>query len=59
MITQNIDTCWIPSQQDKVKVTNFKKLPKLQFVLNFEEKTLHATHLKLLDKMCEYEMAPM
>ena len=36
------------SKQDKVKVTNFKKLPKLQIL----QKTLHATHLlKLLDNM--------
>ena len=37
------------SKEDKVKVTNFEKLPKL-----------HATHLlKLLDNMCKYEMDPM
>ena len=52
---------WLPiltsdfkSKQDKVKVTNFKKLPKYQ-ILKFQ----HATHLlKFLDKMCEYKMDP-
>ena len=46
------------SKQDKVKVRNFKKLPK---ILNFDilQETLHATHLlKLLDKMYKYEMDP-
>ena len=42
-------------KQDKVKVTNFKKLPKIQIL----QETLHATHLlKLLDKMYKYEMDP-
>ena len=37
------------SKEDKVKVTNLKNLPKF-----------HATHLlKLLDKMCKYDMDPM
>ena len=36
------------SKEDKVKVTNLKNLPKL-----------HATHLlKLLNKMCKYEIDP-
>ena len=36
----------------KVKVTNFKKLPKIQIL----QETLHATHLlKLLDNMYKYE----
>ena len=36
-------------KQDKVKVTNLKKLPNIQ-ILKFCKKTLHATHLlKLLD----------
>ena len=44
------------SKEDKVKVTNFKNLPKFQIF----KQTLHATHLlKLLDKMCKYEMDPM
>ena len=45
------------SKEDKVKVTNLKNLPKFQnWIL---KQTLHATHLlKLLDKMCKYEMDP-
>ena len=40
------------SEEDKVKVTNLKNSSKFQ--------TLHMTHLlKLLDKMCKYEMDPM
>ena len=45
-------------KEDKVKATNLKNLPKFQ---NFWilKQTLHATHLlKLLDKMCKYEMDP-
>ena len=42
------------SKEDKVKVTNLKNSPK------FQKRALHATHLlKLLDKMCKYEMDPM
>ena len=45
----------IMCKQDKVKVTNLGNLPKFKF-WNFA-KTLHTTHfLKLLDKMCKYEM---
>ena len=45
------------SKQDKVKVTNLKNLPKLQF-FNFE-KNLHMIHLlKSPDKVCKYEMDP-
>ena len=44
------------SKEDKVKVTNLKNLPKFQILIQM----LHATHLlKLLDKMCKYEMDPM
>ena len=44
------------SKDDKVKVTNFKNSPKFQIL----KRALHATHLlKLLDKMCKYEMDPM
>ena len=32
----------------------FFKLPKIQIL----EKTLHVTHLELLDKMCKFEMDP-
>ena len=43
-----LDPKW---KEDKVKVTNLKNSPKFQ--------TLHVTHLlKLLDKMCKYEMDP-
>ena len=47
------------SKEDKVRVTNFKKFAKIS---NFWilKQALHATHLlKLLDKMCKYEMDPM
>ena len=44
------------SKEDKVKVTNLKNSPKFQIL----KQALHATHLlKLLDKMCKYEMDPM
>ena len=46
------------SKQDKIKITNLKKLAKN---LNFEmlQETLHVTHLlKFIDKMCKYEMDP-
>ena len=40
-------------KEDKVKVINLKNLLKFQ-------QTVHATHLlKLLDKMCKYEMDPV
>ena len=43
------------SKEDKVKVTNFKKFPKIQIL----QEILHATHLLiLLDKMYKYEMDP-
>ena len=45
----------IRSKEDKVKVTNSKNSPKFQIL----KQTLHATHLKLLDKMCKCEMDPM
>ena len=44
------------SKEDKVKVTNFKNSPNFWIL----KRALHATHLlKLLDKMCKYEMDPM
>ena len=47
------------SKEDKVKVTNLKNSPKFQ-IYEFWKKALQATHfLKLLDKMCKYEMDPM
>ena len=43
------------SKEDKVKVTNSKNSPKFQ---NFKQ-AVHPKHLlKLLDKMCKYEMDP-
>ena len=43
------------SKEDKVKVTNLKNSPKFKIL----KQALHATHLlKLLDKMCKYEMDP-
>ena len=53
MITPTIDSYWIPSQSQSYK---FEKLAKAS---NFGilQKSLHTTHLlKLLDKMCIYEM---
>ena len=59
MITQTIESYWIildpKSEEDKVKVTNLKNSPNFQIL----KQTLHVTHLKLLDKMCKYEMNPM
>ena len=47
------------SNEDKVRVTNFKNSPKFQ-IFWILKPALHATHLlKLLDKMCKYEMDPM
>ena len=47
------------SKGDKVNVTNLKNSPKFQ-IFRISKQTLHATHLlKLLDKMCKYEMDPM
>ena len=43
------------SKQDKVKVTNFKNLSKIQIL----HESLHVTNLlKLLDEMYKYEMDP-
>ena len=48
------------SKEDKVKVTNLKNLPIFFFWnLWILKQTSHVTHLlKLLDKMCKYEMDP-
>ena len=44
------------NRQDKVKALNLKTLPKLS---NLKKTTLYATQrLKLIDKMCKYEMDP-
>ena len=57
MITHTIESYWIPSQKKtKSKLQIFKKIAKIS---NFwiSKHALHATHLlKLLDKMCKYEM---
>ena len=48
----------LKSKEYKVKVTNLKNLPKLQICIILKQ-FLHMTHfLKLLDKMCKYEMDP-
>ena len=47
------------SKEDKVKVSNLKKIAKISnfWILKW---ALHATHLlKLLDKMCKYEIDAM
>ena len=56
MITHTIESYWIPSQKmtksklQILKISNFLIL----------KRALHTTHLlKLLDKMCKYEMDPM
>ena len=58
MITHTIDSYWIQSKKKtKVKVAHWKDLSKLLF--RILKKSLHTTHLlKLLDKMCKYEMDP-
>ena len=51
MITHTIDSYQTQSQkQDKVKVTNFKKLPNIH-ILDF-------CLLELFDKMYKYEIDP-
>ena len=56
MITHTIESYRIPSQKKTVKATNLKSLLKFQFFWILKQ-TLHTTHvLKLLDKMCKYEM---
>ena len=51
----NIHITWT---QDKFKATILKKLPKIQ-ILWFFKYLNNVTHLlKLVDKMCKYEMDP-
>ena len=59
MITHTIDSYQIQSQkQDKIKVTNLKKLPNIN-ILDFCQTSLHETHLlELFDEMYKYEMDP-
>ena len=64
MITHTIESCWIPSKKDKVKLTSLKNLPKFHFFIL--KQTLHATImrrvytyiLKLLGKMWKYGIDP-
>ena len=55
---------WIPSQNKTVSY-KFKEFAKTSNFLSLKgkkkkKKTLHATHLlKLLDKVCKYEMDPV
>ena len=59
MITHTTESYWIPSQKKTSQSYKFKEFAK---VSNFWilKQTLFATHLlKLLDKMCKYEMDPM
>ena len=58
-ITHTIDSYQIPDQskQDKVKVTNFKNLPKIS-VLEFCKIFTHNTPFEVAYKMCKYDMNP-
>ena len=56
MITHTIDQFTLNPKSKQDKVINLKKLLKFQ-IFQFWKKTLHATQfLKLLDKMCKFEM---
>ena len=65
MITHTIESYWIPShigsqvkrwQSQSYKFKEFAKISNFWIL----KQTFHATHfLKLLDKMCKYEMDPM
>ena len=57
MITHTSDSHQIPSQNEtKSRLQILKNCQKFKFFI-FAKKTLHVTHLlKLLDKMCKYEM---
>ena len=57
MITHTIYLYCIPSQNKTKSKWQFKESAKASFFLILKKKTLHATHLlKLLDKICKYEM---
>ena len=59
MITHTIESYWILSQKKTSQSYKFKNFAKISNLLILK-KALHATHLlKLLDKMCKYEMDPM
>ena len=56
MITHTIDSYWIPSQNKTNLRLQILKICQSFKCLNFEQK-LHIEHLlKLLDKICKYEM---
>ena len=59
MITHTIESYWIPSPRRRQSWTyKFKEFAKITHFWILKQ-TLHATHLlKLLDKMCKYEMGP-
>ena len=57
MITHTIESYWIPSQKMTKSKLQISKIRQNFLIL---KRALHATHLlKLLDKMCKYEMDPM
>ena len=56
MITHTTESCWIKRRQSQSY--KFQEFAKISIFLILTE-TLHVTHLlKLLDKMCKYEMDP-
>ena len=58
MITHIIESYWIQSQNKTSQSYKFKEFAKISIFLILKQ-TLHVTHLlKLLDKMCKYEMDP-
>ena len=60
MITHTVEQVISKSKQDKIKVTNLNNLSKLQIIeFEFKKKSTGDTPLKLLDKMCKYEMEPV
>ena len=53
MITHTIESYWISRQSQSYKYEEFAKITNFWIL----KQTLHTTHLlKLLDKMCKYEM---
>ena len=57
MITHTIESYWIPSQKKTKSKLQILKIRQNFWIL---KRALHGTHLlKLLDKMCKYEMDPM
>ena len=56
MITHSIESYWIPSQKKTKSKLQILRICQKFLIL---KQTLHGTHLlKLLDKMCKYEMDP-